>query len=174
MFRRFLIRRFLIGAVQMLGLTLAVFFLVRLLPADPVARLVGMNASPQAYAQAQRSLGLDKPVLAQLADYLGVGDKAGLLQADLGVSWVSNSPVLTEIGASLPITLELLTLSFLVTLLIAVPVGVASARQSRQAGRQDRLRLWALRRLAAGILVGPALRLIFFFDAGGGAGAARD
>ena len=128
MLRRFLIRRFLTGSIQMLGLTLAVFFLVRLLPADPVSRLVGMNASPEAYAQAQRSLGLDKPVFAQLMEYLGFGEGTGLLQANLGVSWVTNSPVLDEIGASLPITLELLTYSFLVTLLIAVPVGVISAR----------------------------------------------
>jgi ABC-type dipeptide/oligopeptide/nickel transport system permease component len=128
MLRRFLIRRLLTGSIQMLGLTLAVFFLVRLLPADPVSRLVGMNASPEAYAQAQRSLGLDKPVFAQLMEYLGFGEGPGLLQANLGVSWVTNSPVLVEIGASLPITLELLTYSFLVTLLIAVPVGVISAR----------------------------------------------
>lgn len=128
MLRRFLIRRFLTGSIQMLGLTLAVFFLVRLLPADPVSRLVGMNASPEAYAQAQRSLGLDKPVFTQLMEYLGFGEGPGLLQGYLGVSWVTNSPVLDEIGASLPITLELLTYSFLVTLLIAVPVGVISAR----------------------------------------------
>ncbi len=127
MLKRFIARRLLTGAIQMFGLTLAVFFLVRLLPADPVSRLVGLNASPEAYAQAQRSLGLDKPVLAQLADYLGFGDGPGLLQGNLGVSWVTSAPVVSEIGASLPITLELLTYSFFVTLLISIPVGVASA-----------------------------------------------
>src|SRR4051812_18051810 len=113
MLRRFLIRRLITSAVQMLGLTLAVFFLVRLLPADPVARLVGLNASPEAYAQAQHSLGLDKPILEQLLEYLGLGSKTGLLQGDLGVSWVTSAPVVSEIGMSLPITLELLTYSFL-------------------------------------------------------------
>jgi ABC-type dipeptide/oligopeptide/nickel transport system permease component len=124
---RFLIRRLITSAIQMLGLTLAVFFLVRLLPADPVARLVGMNASPEAYAQAQRSLGLDQPVLTQLLEYLGLGSKDGLLQGNLGVSWVTNLSVIEEIGMSLPITLELLTYSFLITLVIAVPIGVMSA-----------------------------------------------
>lgn len=127
MLKRFIFRRLLTGLIQMLGLTLAVFFLVRLLPADPVSRLVGLNASPEAYAQAQKSLGLDKPVIDQLLSYLGLGSGTGLLQGDLGISWVTNAPVLNEIGASLPVTLELLTYSFLVTLLIAVPVGVASA-----------------------------------------------
>jgi ABC-type dipeptide/oligopeptide/nickel transport system permease component len=127
MLKRFVFRRLLTGVVQMFGLTLAVFFLVRMLPADPVARLVGLNASPEAYAQAQRSLGLDKPVLVQLANYLGLGGEPGILQGNLGMSWVTNSPVTQEIAMSLPITLELLTYSFLVTLLIAVPVGVASA-----------------------------------------------
>ncbi|WP_428928963.1 ABC transporter permease [Marinibacterium sp. SX1] len=127
MIRRFVAKRLLTGALQMLGLTLAVFFLVRLLPADPVSRLVGLNASPEAYKQAQRSLGLDKPVMVQLMDYLGIGSETGLLQGDFDVSWVTSAPVLAEIGASLPITLELLTYSFAVTLLFAVPVGVASA-----------------------------------------------
>ena len=127
MLTRFLIRRIVTSAVQMLALTLVVFFLVRLLPADPVSRLVGMNASPQAYAQAERSLGLDKPVITQLLNYLGLGSTSGLLQGDLGVSWLTNSPVVQEIGMALPITLELLTYSFLVTLIIAVPVGVMSA-----------------------------------------------
>ena len=127
MLKKFIARRLLTGVIQMLCLTLAVFFLVRMMPADPVARLVGLNASPEAYALAQKSLGLDKPVTVQLLDYLGLGTGPGLLQGYLGVSWVTSSTVLDEIGASLPITLELLTYSFLVTLLIAVPVGVASA-----------------------------------------------
>lgn len=127
MIRKFILKRLVIGALQMLGLTLAVFFLVRLLPADPVSRLVGLNASPEAYAQAQRSLGLDKPVLTQLLDYLGLGAGPGLLQGNLGTSWLTNATVVAEIGASLPTTLELLTYSFAVTLLIAIPVGVASA-----------------------------------------------
>ncbi|MBP0615802.1 ABC transporter permease [Jiella mangrovi] len=127
MLTRFLLRRILTSAVQMFALTLAVFFLVRLLPADPVSRLVGMNASPEAYAQAQRSLGLDQPVFTQLLNYLGLGSKSGLLQGDLGVSWLTNTPVVQEIGMSLPITLELLTYSFLVTLIVAVPIGVMSA-----------------------------------------------
>jgi ABC-type dipeptide/oligopeptide/nickel transport system permease component len=127
---RYVARRIGMCVIQLLGLVVAVFFLIRLLPADPVARLVGMNASPEAYAQAAHSLGLDQPTLTQFLRYFGIGARAhGLLQGDLGVSWVTNTPVLTEIGQMLPVTIQLLTLSFLATILIAVPVGIASARR---------------------------------------------
>ena len=138
MLLRYISRRVLIGLIQLLGLTIAVFFLIRLLPADPVSRLVGMNASEQAYAQAQAQLGLDKPVLEQLALYLGLmpGTQPGLLQGSLGISWVTNSPVTSEIAAYLPVTLELITLAFLLAFVVAVPVGMLSALNP--GGRADK------------------------------------
>ena len=126
----YIARRVAVSIVQLLGLVVAVFFLIRLLPADPVSRLVGLNASPEAYAQAAHSLGLDQPRLTQFLHYFGIGPQAhGLLQGDLGVSWVTNTPVLTEIGQTLPVTIQLLTLSFIVAIAIAMPVGVMSARR---------------------------------------------
>jgi ABC-type dipeptide/oligopeptide/nickel transport system permease component len=119
MLTRYILKRLLIGLVQLFGLVIAVFFLIRLLPADPVSRLVGMNASAEAYAQAQRQLGLDRPVLVQLASYLGLGDEPGLLQGSLGNSWVTGSPVASEIGYYLPVTLELITLGFIFAFAIA-------------------------------------------------------
>jgi ABC-type dipeptide/oligopeptide/nickel transport system permease component len=127
---RYILRRLGISVIQLLGLVVAVFFLIRLLPADPVARLVGQNATPAAYAQAAHSLGLDQPVLTQFLRYSGIGHgNHGLLEGNLGTSWVTNTPVLVEIGQMLPVTIQLLTISFIVTLLIAVPVGVISARR---------------------------------------------
>ena len=55
--------RLLTALVQLLGLALVVFFVIRLLPADPVARLVGLNASREAYLSSQHALGLDRPVM---------------------------------------------------------------------------------------------------------------
>ncbi|MFN0116476.1 MAG: ABC transporter permease [Paracoccaceae bacterium] len=136
MLSRYILRRFLIGIVQLFALVVAVFFLIRLLPADPVSRLVGMNASAEAYDQAQRQLGLDRPVMAQLRGYLGLGKEPGLLQGSLGESWVTGSPVASEIGQYLPVTLELITLGFLAAFLIALPVGMLSAL--RPGGRADK------------------------------------
>lgn len=126
---KYLIRRLLIAIVQLVAVTVVVFFLIRILPADPVSRLVGLNASPESYTHARESLGLDKSVPKQLGLYLGFfpGEKRGLLEGDLGVSWVTGSPVSSEIGRFFPITLELVTFSFIIALLIAVPVGVIGA-----------------------------------------------
>lgn len=129
MLRRYIAKRLLIGAVQLIGLTIAVFFLIRLLPADPVSRLVGLNASEDAYAQAAAQLGVDRPIFEQLWIYLGfMPDVApGLLQGTLGVSWVTNTPILAEIGAFLPVTLELITLAFIVAFIVSVPIGMLGA-----------------------------------------------
>ncbi len=110
---RFIFRRLAIGLVQIVGLVLTVFFVIRLMPADPAARLVGMDASPEALAAARHALGLDRPILIQLADYVGLLGNPGLLQGNLGKSWSSGAPVVDEIKQTLPITIELITLSFL-------------------------------------------------------------
>ncbi len=129
MLLRYIARRLLIGTIQLFCLVIVVFFLIRLLPADPVSRLVGLNASPEAYAQSARQLGLDKPLAEQLTIYLGfkASVQPGLLQGSLGVSWVTGTPVVTEISNFLPVTLQLITLGFLVALLVAVPVGMLGA-----------------------------------------------
>ena len=126
---RYVIRRLAIGLVQLLCLVIAVFFLIRLLPADPVSRFVGLNSSAEAYAQAERNLGLDRPIMVQLGHYLGVlpSEGSGLLQGDLGTSWVTGTKVASEITQTLPVTLELLTMAFLVALLVSVPVGMLAA-----------------------------------------------
>jgi ABC-type dipeptide/oligopeptide/nickel transport system permease component len=122
-------KRIGVGVIQLIALTVAVFFIIRLLPADPVSRLVGMNASAEAYAQAARQLGLDRSLPDQLSIYLGFQPslQPGLLQGSLGLSWVTGAPVLSEIGTFLPITIELVTISFVVAFLIAVPVGMLGA-----------------------------------------------
>jgi ABC-type dipeptide/oligopeptide/nickel transport system permease component len=122
-------KRIGVGVIQLIALTVAVFFIIRLLPADPVSRLVGMNASAEAYAQAARQLGLDRSLPDQLSIYLGFQPslQPGLLQGSLGLSWVTGAPVLSEIGTFLPITIELVTISFVVPFLIAVPVGMLGA-----------------------------------------------
>jgi ABC-type dipeptide/oligopeptide/nickel transport system permease component len=121
-------RRLAAALFQLAGLVLVVFFTIRLLPADPVARLVGMNATREAYLSSQRSLGLDRPILEQLGRYFGVWPgSSGVLQADFGRSWVSGAPVMQEIREVLPITLELITISFVLAFLVAVPLGMLCA-----------------------------------------------
>ena len=135
---RYVARRLAVGVLQLVLLTIAIFFLIRLLPADPVSRFVGLNSSAEAYAQAERNLGLDRPVFTQLTHYLGVNPSqgTGLLQGDLGTSWVTGTPVLAEIGQTLPLTIELITLSFAVAFIVAIPIGAMGAL--KPGGRTDK------------------------------------
>jgi ABC-type dipeptide/oligopeptide/nickel transport system permease component len=136
---RFIARRLLVALVQLLALALAVFFLIRLMPADPVARLVGFNATPEAYQSSKHALGLDQPLLVQFQWFLGLpgSPHTGLLQGDLGTSWVSGAPIWTEIRHTLPITIELITLAFALAFLVSVPIGMLCA--TRPGGPADRV-----------------------------------
>jgi ABC-type dipeptide/oligopeptide/nickel transport system permease component len=118
----FLLRRLVMAGFQLVGLVLVVFFAIRALPADPVARLVGFNASREAYLSSQKALGLDRPVMVQLWSYVD-----GIAHGDFGRSWVSGVPVMTEIRNVLPVTLELITYAFILAFLISVPLGMLCA-----------------------------------------------
>lgn len=126
---RYITRRTLIGFVQLFFLVIAVFFLIRLLPADPVSRLVGLNSSAEAYEQAARQLGLHRSLLEQLGIYLGLNPDIapGLLQGSLGTSWATGSSVGSEIAAYLPVTLQLITLAFILAFIVSIPVGMLGA-----------------------------------------------
>jgi ABC-type dipeptide/oligopeptide/nickel transport system permease component len=131
---KLILKRLLVAVVQLVAILLAVFFLIRALPADPVGRLIGLNATPEAYAQARASLDLDEPLMKQLGIYLGFypeTERPGILQADLGNSWVTGSPVAEEIIHFLPITLEIITLAFLLACAIAIPIGIMASLRPR-------------------------------------------
>ena len=125
----------MIGLLQAAGITLVVFFVIRALPADPVARLVGFNSTPDVYNQAKASLGLDRTVSEQLGDFVGT-DGSGVITGDLGTSWVTGSSVTSEIITTLPITLQLVVLSCVLAMAVAVPIGVATAK--RPGGKLDK------------------------------------
>ena len=141
---RFILRRLAIFVLQLAGITTSVFVVIRLLPADPVAQLVGMNASRDAYLQSEHALGLDMPMWRQFLNFLGLGPQGdGLLQGNLGTSWVTSAPVGHEIVQALPVTLEIVTLALLVAFAVALPLGLASAR--KPGGLADRASLvWGL------------------------------
>src|SRR5215471_17891427 len=140
MLSRYIARRVLIAPLQLIAISVIVFFVMRALPADPVARLVGINATPEAMAAVRDDLDLDVPVVDQLLIYLGFenGDTGpGLIHGSLGKSWTSGQRVADEIAAYLPVTIELISYSFLLALAISIPLGLMSAL--RPGGRIDRL-----------------------------------
>ena len=122
MFVRFLISRVLTAFAVVLGVVCFVFFLLHLVPGDPVEVMLGESARPADREALQRALGLDQPLHVQFGQYL-----ASLGRFDLGTSLYSKRPVRDLLLERLPATVELGVAALLVALLLAVPLGVLAA-----------------------------------------------
>lgn len=107
----------------MIGVSVITFFLARVIPSDAAALYIGPKARADDIERVRKQLGLDKPLPAQYAIYMGE-----LMHGDLGSSISTKRPVLQEISERLPATLELLFTGILIAVLIGVPLGVFSAR----------------------------------------------
>ena len=107
----------------LLGVTLAAFMLIRLIPGDPIEIMVGeRRLDPAAHAALMAQLGLDQPLPLQYLRYVGQ-----LLQGDLGQSLVTREPVAAELAALFPATIELAGAALLLALCIGLPLGMAAA-----------------------------------------------
>src|SRR6478672_9520142 len=112
----YLLRRVL-AAIPVMGVVaLFVFLLLRLTPGDPAAILAGDNASPEQLERIRTSLGLNEPLYTQFFTWIGK-----LLHGDLGVSLISNVPVLKMIGQRIELS------TIILSILVAVPLGVIAA-----------------------------------------------
>jgi peptide/nickel transport system permease protein len=120
--RRFLIRRLLQLIPLLLGISLLSFLVMHLAPGDPTALFIDPNAKPEELARVRANWGLDKPIYLQYFLWL----KNALL-LDFGRSYTTGQPVINEIAERLPITLMLMIPSYILTLLICIPIGVISA-----------------------------------------------
>lgn len=112
----------LTAAITLVGLVALTFFIGRIVPIDPVLKIVGEKATDEAYQKVFRELGLDKPLIEQFWIYL-----KGVVQGDFGTSFTTARPVLDDLVHFFPATLELATLGLMMGILLGVPMGVASA-----------------------------------------------
>lgn len=118
-----LIGQRILGAIpSVIGVVIVTFVLTRALPGDPAAYFAGPAATAEAIEEVRRSLGLDKTLPEQFVVYL-----RELAEGNLGNSVATGQPVLTEIVTRLPASLELTLLGLLVSVLVAVPLGVMAA-----------------------------------------------
>lgn len=118
----YILKRTLSLVPVMIGVLIIIFIVGRIIPADPLHFFIGQE-SDQAYVeQVRKELHLDSPILAQFYYYV-----KDLMQGDLGMSWSTRNPVSVDLAARLPATFELITLSLIVCVLIAVPLGVVAA-----------------------------------------------
>jgi peptide/nickel transport system permease protein len=122
--QRYLATRLLALIPVLLGILTVVFVLIRLIPGDAVQLFLGtqVELTPEQMVELRRFFGVDKPIHVQYVDYL-----SRIVRGDLGVSLRTSRLVLDDILQRLPLSFQLATLALVVAVLIAVPLGIASA-----------------------------------------------
>jgi len=116
------LKRLLLAVPSLIGVVIVTFLLTRALPGDPAAYFAGPAATKEAVEQIRVKLGLDKPLLVQFGRYV-----ADLARGDLGTSLTTGQPVAHEIRTRLPASAELTLLGLIVSMAIAVPLGILAA-----------------------------------------------
>lgn len=122
----YILRRILAVIPVMLLVAVFVFLLLRLTPGDPAAIIAGDMATPATLERIREQMGLNQPLHVQFITWVGQ-----LLRGDLGVSLISNTPVATMVADRIGPTLSIAVLTILMSVAIAVPMGVLAAWKHR-------------------------------------------
>lgn len=115
-------KRLMFAIPSLIGVVIVTFILTRALPGDPAAYFAGPAATKEAVEQIRQKLGLDKSLPEQFMRYV-----ADLSRGDLGSSLTTGQPVATEIRSRLPASAELTLLGLLISMSIALPLGILAA-----------------------------------------------
>ncbi|SFA70282.1 peptide/nickel transport system permease protein [Poseidonocella pacifica] len=118
----YLFRRLVQSALILLGVSFITFLLLYVLPADPVRQIAGRSATAQTVENIREQLGLDQPMLVQYGRYL-----TGLVQGDMGRSYLQKTEVSSLIAARLPASLLLMAGGIACELLIGLTFGIVAA-----------------------------------------------
>lgn len=124
---QYFIRRLLLMIPMVLGITLLLFLVTHIVPVNPLAVILTEKSmdDPEAVSAATEKWGLDKPLPEQYIIYVGK-----LLQGDLGISFKTKNPVMSDLKTFLPATVELAIGSFIFAVLLGLPLGIISAIKS--------------------------------------------
>ncbi len=145
---RYLARRLLQILPVLVGISIVVFLLIRLIPGDPARAMLGTRATPDLIARLHAQFGLDKPIWEQYLSFLG-----GAVHGQFGVSFFYQAPVGELVLARLPVTMELLAYAAVLSIALALPLALLAAL--RRGGAMDQ----GIRLLFAGSLGLPAFWL---------------
>ncbi len=120
---KYLLRQLLVVLpLTLLGATTIVFFIIHLVPGDPVVSIMQDYYTRDSYEQVRHNLGLDRPLAVQYADYVW-----GVVRFDLGTSFLNKRPVSENIAGQIMHTVNLALASIVVAILIALPAGITAA-----------------------------------------------
>lgn len=141
---RYVIRRLIELPLALVGVTLVIFLLLRLIPGDPAVAMLGEHAAEENVERIREQLGLNRPLFLD-REALDEGDLAGfvdtqyirylsrLVQGDLGDSIHRRIPIANELRTRFPATIELALVSMLIAVVIGVPAGIISAARRNSA-----------------------------------------
>ncbi|MEE9202357.1 MAG: ABC transporter permease, partial [Dehalococcoidia bacterium] len=123
--RQYLIRRLLLMVPTIFGAVTLIFFIMNILPGDIALMILGEETgqgSPEQIALLREQLGLNRPLYEQYISWLW-----GIVRLDFGTSLWTGQPVFKEIWVRLPITLTLISFSVLISMVLAIPIGILAA-----------------------------------------------
>ncbi|MFK4443078.1 ABC-type dipeptide/oligopeptide/nickel transport system permease component [Caballeronia udeis] len=153
---RYTIKRLLLAIPTLLAMLTAVFVLVRLVPGDPAAAMLGDQASASALAALRTQLGLNLPLHTQYLNFLG-----DALRGNFGYSLSNGQSVLREVAEVLPWTLQLTFASIVIGIGLGLPLGIWAALR-RDAWPDYVSRLFSLAGLSFPAFVSGILMLLVF------------
>lgn len=119
----FILRRLLLAIPTLFGVLVIVFLLLYVAPGDPVQEMVGERADPETVARLRAELRLDDPLHKQFIHYAG-----GVVQGDLGRSYITRRPIRQDIAERFPKTLQLAGAAMLLASIVGITIGILSAR----------------------------------------------
>ncbi|MBB4662024.1 ABC transporter permease [Conexibacter arvalis] len=130
---KLVISRLLAALSVLFFASLIAFVLLRVSPGDPARQVLGPQASAQAVAELRSEMGLDQSLPQQYVTYV-----SDLVRGDLGTSWRTRVPVAEELSNRIPATIELAVTAMLLSIALAIPIGVLSAGRRRSIDRISR------------------------------------
>jgi peptide/nickel transport system permease protein len=119
----YLVKRFFYGIFVLIGLSILMFCLVRVMPGDPVRLVLGPRATEEDVEKLKHQMGLDRPIYVQYAQYV----EGIFLRGELGMSLVEHRDVSKIVAEKLPATIELIMVSVFIAIVVAIPLGVLAA-----------------------------------------------
>ena len=153
---RLLIRRLGISLIVLIGVSMLIFAIARIIPGDPARIALGPNATVQQIAKLRAEMHLDEPLLVQYGYFL-----ADVIQGDLGTSLYTNRPVTLDIAQFLPATIELVLLAGVIMVGLGLPLGIVAARY-RGRWPDHLVRVFALLTVSAPSFVWAVILMLLF------------
>jgi len=153
---RLLAKRLVTSIIVLIGVSMLIFIIARVIPGDPARIALGPNASAEQVQILQERLHLNEPIPVQYGYFI-----SDVARGDLGVSLYTNRPVTRDIAQFLPATLELIFVAGLMMILIGLPLGALSARY-RHSWADNTIRMVSLLGVSAPSFVWAVILMLLF------------